>query len=92
MSAFLTHFSFRHHFKHPLHLSTDRNQGNPLITFIANHAGCVRVKFALAIHDEQVLVMAMMQFHANCPAAIGCPVHRDRGHVPSIEIAHETDM
>ena len=46
----------------------------------------------LAIHDKQVLVMTVMQFQTGHPAAIGHPAHWGRGHIPSIEIAHQADM
>ena len=50
------------------------------------------VELGLAIHHEQVVVMTVMQFQADCPAAIGTPVHWVRCRIPAVEIACEADM
>ena len=70
---------------------TDGDQGNPLIALVANDAICFRVEHGLAIRDEQIPVMAVMQVHACHPATIGCPEHRGGRHVPVVEIAYETN-
>ena len=71
---------------------TDGNQGNPLIALIANDAGCVRIEHGLAVRDKQIPLMAVMQFHAGHPAAVGRSEHWRGRDIPAIEIADKTNM
>ncbi len=57
----------------------------------ADFALGVRVEGGFAIDEEHVLVMAVMQFEPQEPAAVGHALQGVSGGVPAVEVADERD-
>src|SRR6266436_4884041 len=52
----------------------------------------MRVEHRLAIHQEHVFVVAMIDFNAGGPPAIGLPYHWSSVGIPAIEVAYQRDL
>ena len=51
-----------------------------------------RVERGLAVHDEAVVVVAVVELYGEKPRAAGPAVHRVRGGIPIVEIAGEENF
>jgi hypothetical protein len=61
-----------------------------LIAFVARFARCIRIQDAFAIHEKNVLMMAVGKFQARHPPAVRHPAH-GRG-ISTIEIPGEQNL
>lgn len=71
---------------------TDGDQRDFFVAFVAGDALGLGVQSRLAVNEELVMMMPVMERNLNEPGAIGLPFHREGGRVPVVEIADEVDL
>ena len=54
-----------------------------------DRSGGLGIEGRYAIHDKQVLMVAVRQWHLDKPPAVHPPLHRKRVRIPIIEIPHQ---
>ena len=72
--------------------SAHREKRDAFIPLVAPHALRARVEARLAVHHEDILVVAVTQRHVRQPGAVHLALQRVRGGVPAIEVAHDADL
>ena len=68
---------------------THCDERDALIPLVARNARSAGVQRRIAIHNEEILVMTVVQFQTGHPASVRPPVHWSCRYIPTIEIADE---
>ena len=76
----------------PACASTHRKHRHFLVFFVARDALRAWIQFRLAVHGEEIVVMAVVQRHLQHPIAIRLAFHGMRIGMPVIEVADNRDV
>jgi hypothetical protein len=63
-----------------------RDERNLLVQLIAANTLRLRIERGLAVHEEQVMVVPMVQLKLRAPSSVVAPFHRMRRRIPIIKI------
>jgi len=72
-------------------MSTDRHEGHALAFVVACDSLSARIESEDAIHQKSVAMMAVLEFDAEEPGAIGHLFHGMSVRIPLVEITNEAD-